>query len=41
MDNQEHTGTVEYFDADVVRITRTGQPNLFLYKHDIKYVYEV
>jgi host factor-I protein len=41
MDNQEHTGTVEYFDAGMVRITRTGQPNLFLYKHDIKYVYEV
>ncbi|MFN0103140.1 MAG: Sm ribonucleo-like protein [Bryobacteraceae bacterium] len=41
MDNQEHTGVVEYFDVDMVRITRTGQPNLFLYKHDIKYVYEV
>jgi len=40
-DNQEHTGTVEYFDQDVIRITRTGQANLFLYKHDIKYVYEV
>lgn len=41
MDNQEHTGTVEYFDAGMVRITRSGQPNLFLYKHDIKYVFEV
>jgi len=41
LDNQEHTGTVEYFDLDMVRITRTGQPNLFLYKHDIKYVFEV
>ena len=41
LDNQEHSGTVEYFDLDVVRITRAGQPNLFLYKRDIKYVFEV
>jgi len=41
LDNQEHTGTVDYFDADMVRITRSGQPNLFLFKHDIKYVVEV
>ena len=41
LDNQEHSGTVEYFDLDVVRITRIGQPNLFLYKRDIKYVFEV
>jgi hypothetical protein len=24
-----------------VRLTRVGQANLFLYKHDIKYVFEV
>jgi host factor-I protein len=41
MDNQEHTGTVEYFDGSFIRLTRTGQPNLFLFKHDIKYMYEV
>jgi len=41
MDNQEHSGTIEYFDAAFVRLTRIGQPNLFLFKHDIKYVYEV
>lgn len=41
MDNQEHTGTVEYFDASIVRITRAGQANLFVFKHDIKYVFEV
>ena len=41
LDNQEHSGTVEYFDLDIVRITRIGQPNLFLYKRDIKYVFEV
>ncbi len=41
LDNQEHSGTVEDFDLDVVRITRIGQSNLFLYKRDIKYVFEV
>ncbi len=41
LDNQEHSGTVEDFDLDVVRISRAGQPNLFLYKRDIKYVFEV
>jgi host factor-I protein len=41
LDNQEHTGKVEDFDLDTVCITRPGQPNLFLYKRDIKYVFEV
>ena len=27
-------------DVDFIRLTRTGEPNLFLYKHDIKYLYE-
>lgn len=41
LDNQEHTGTVEYTDSDVVRLTRVSEPNLFLFKRDIKYLYEV
>lgn len=41
MDNQEHSGTIEYFDQAFVRLTRVGQPNLFLFKHDIKYVCEI
>ncbi|MBM3785074.1 MAG: Sm ribonucleo-like protein [Acidobacteria bacterium] len=41
MDNQEHTGTLEYFDETFVRLTRTAQPNLFVFKHDIKYLFEV
>ncbi len=41
MDNQEHTGVVEYFDAAMVRMTRVGQANLFIYKQHIKYLYEV
>ena len=41
MDNQEHSGTVESFDAAFIRLTRENQPNLFLFKHDIKYLYEI
>ncbi|HME10798.1 MAG TPA: RNA chaperone Hfq [Bryobacteraceae bacterium] len=38
--NEEVSGLVEFFDQSFIRITRQGQPNLFLYKHDIKYLYE-
>ncbi len=40
-DNQEVEGTLEFYDANFIRITRHGEPNLFLYKHDIKYLYEL
>ena len=40
-DNQEVEGIVEYFDVRFIRLTRAGQPNLFVFKHDIKYLYEV
>ena len=40
-DNQEVDGVVEFYDANFIRITRTGKPNLFLFKHDIKYLYEL
>jgi sRNA-binding regulator protein Hfq len=38
--NEEVQGLVEFFDVNFIRITRSGAPNLFLYKHDIKYLYE-
>ena len=38
--NEEVTGVVEYYDASFIRITRSGQPNLFIFKHDIKYLIE-
>lgn len=34
-------GTVEYWDAAFIRLTREGAPNLFLYKHDIMYLAEL
>ncbi len=40
-DNQEVEGVVEFYDSGFLRLTREGGPNLFLYKHDIKYLYEL
>ena len=40
-DNEEVTGTIEYYDLNFIRLTRQGAPNLFIFKHDIKYLYEV
>ncbi len=39
-DNSEVSGTVEYYDHSFIRITREDGPNLFVFKHDIKYLYE-
>ena len=38
--NEEVSGTIEFYDASFIRITREDGPNLFIYKHDIKYLYE-
>jgi host factor-I protein len=40
-DNQEVEGVVEFYDSHFIRLTREGEPNLFLFKHDIKYLYEI
>ena len=34
------TGTIEYYDQSFIRLTRDGQPNLFIFKHEIKYIVE-
>jgi host factor-I protein len=39
--NEEVTGMIEFYDANFIRITRDGAPNLFLFKHDIKYLSEL
>lgn len=39
-DNQEIAGIIEYFDKRFIRITREGAPNLFIFKHEIKYLIE-
>jgi sRNA-binding regulator protein Hfq len=33
-------GTIEYYDQRFIRLTRKGEPNLFIFKQDIKYFYE-
>jgi host factor-I protein len=37
---EEVTGTIEYYDQSFIRLTRKGEPNLFVFKHDIQYLQE-
>jgi host factor-I protein len=39
--NEELEGCIEFFDESFLRLTRHGEPNLFVYKHDIKYLWEI
>lgn len=41
VDGEEVTGRVEFFDVHFIRLTRDGSPNLFLFKHEIKYLWEL
>jgi len=38
--NEEFSGVIEFYDTSFIRLTRTDGPNLFIYKHDIKYMHE-
>lgn len=38
--NEVIEGFVEYYDDRFIRVTRTDGPNLFIFKHDIKYLFE-
>jgi sRNA-binding regulator protein Hfq len=33
-------GSVEWYDRDCIKLTRTGSPNLLVYKQYIKYIYK-
>jgi host factor-I protein len=33
-------GWVEYYDKNMIRLTREGEPNLFIFKHEIMYIAE-
>jgi host factor-I protein len=33
-------GWVEYYDSNMIRLTREGVPNLFIFKHEIMYIAE-
>jgi host factor-I protein len=40
MDGQTVSGWIEYYDKHMVRLTREGAPNLFIFKHEIMYIAE-
>jgi host factor-I protein len=39
-DGEMVEGWIEYYDKNMLRVTRESQPNLFIFKHDIVYIEE-
>jgi host factor-I protein len=39
-DGETVRGWIEYFDDTMLRLTRDGHPNLFIYKHQIRSISE-
>jgi len=39
-DGETLRGTIEWYDRDCIKITRTTAPNLLVYKSYIKYIYK-
>ncbi len=39
-DGETLRGWIEYFDDGMLRLTREGKPNLFIYKHQIQSITE-
>ncbi len=39
--DEEIEGVIEFYDDSFIRITRKDAPNMFLFKHDIKYLSEI
>ncbi len=39
-DGENVSGWIEYFDDTMIRLTREGQPNLFIYKNQIRTISE-
>ena len=40
-DGEVVSGWIEYFDDPMIRLTRDGKPNLFIYKNQIRTITEV
>ena len=40
LDGTTVRGWVEYYDKNMIRLTREGAPNLFIFKHEIMYIAE-
>jgi host factor-I protein len=39
-DGEIVSGWIEYYDKNMVRLTREAKPNLFIFKHEIMYISE-
>jgi host factor-I protein len=39
-DGEVVRGWIEYYDKSMIRLTREGAPNLFIFKHEIMYIAE-
>jgi host factor-I protein len=39
-DGENLHGSIEWYDRDCIKLTRTGNPNLLIYKQVIKYIYK-
>ena len=39
-DGEVVRGWIEYYDKNMVRLTREDHPNLFIFKHEIMYIAE-
>ena len=40
MDGEIVRGWIEYYDRSMIRLTREGAPNLFIFKHEIMWIAE-
>ncbi|MBV9669700.1 MAG: RNA chaperone Hfq [Acidobacteriales bacterium] len=38
LDGEQLRGWIEYYDTNMIRLTREGSPNLFIYKREILYI---
>lgn len=39
-DDEEIEGIIEWYDAGALKLSRVGEPNLLVLKHNIKYLYK-
>jgi hypothetical protein len=40
VDGDEVRGVIEYYDREMIKINRTDEPNLFIRKDQIRYMYK-
>ena len=40
VDNEQVRGWIEYYDRDIIRLTRNKEANLFVFKERVKYIFE-